>query len=228
MGVQAKTDQIDAKILAQTAELCAPSQPRSKEREALGDLSRSIGMLKKDRSGHLKRMKVPGFSKVAAQSLERLVKAIDKELLALEKAFVRAVGQSAWAGRYQASLTIPGVGPHLARCAICELPENLESWAPRQLASYAGVAPCDDSSGKRIGLSRVSKHGNAFLKAALYMPAMSLVRCDTWARQVYRRLRQKGLTHQQAIIPVMRKLLHQVVAVQKRGSAWQPDPPKRT
>src|SRR5436305_8374007 len=60
LGIQAKTDAVDAKLLAETAGLGKKTQPRSKEREALGDLSRTIGSLKKDRARHLKRMKVPG------------------------------------------------------------------------------------------------------------------------------------------------------------------------
>lgn len=133
LGVQAKTDGIDAKLLAQTAQLGSKTSPRSKEREALGDLSRTIECLKKERARHKKRVQVPGFSACAASSLLAVVKAIDAEVKKLEKAFVALVRKSSLAGRYDLALSVCGVGPHLARIAVCELPENLQDWSVRQL-----------------------------------------------------------------------------------------------
>jgi len=228
MGIQAKTDGIDARVLSQTAELCAKNEPRSKEREALGDLSRTIETMKKERSGHKMRLGVPGLSEAAAASILRIVRALDAEIKTLEKEFVRQIkGSSLWTS-YKLVQTVFGAGPVLARIAVCELPENLEEWSGRQLASYAAVAPLDNSSGKRAGKARVGKHGNLHLKAGLYMPALSAVREGGWGRETYLRLCAKGLEHQQALIPVMRKMLLRIVCVMKRGSAWQPDPPQRT
>lgn len=140
LGVKAKTDLIDAQVLARTAHLCAPNSPRSKSREALADLHRTIQAMKKERSGHLKRLGCPGFSATAAASLKRLIQALEREVATLEKAFVKAVKASEFARSYTLVLTIPGVGPALARAAVCELPEDLSGWSLRQIASYAGLA----------------------------------------------------------------------------------------
>jgi transposase len=228
LGIQAKTDLIDAHLLARTANLCARNEPRSKEREILGDLQRTISMLKKERTAHLKRLAAPGFCPLAAKSLSQLVKAIDKEICALEKAFEKEVANTQLQETYKLCQTIPGVGPALARTAVCELPENLQNWTPRQIASYAGLAPLDDSSGKRQGYAKLGKHGNMHLKAALYMPALTLLSKAEWAKTIYRKLRAKGKAHQQAIVAIMRKLLLQLVAILKRGTAWQPVPTKGT
>lgn len=225
LGVQAKTDMIDAKFLAETATLGGPNAPRSKEREALGDLSRTIECLKKDRSGHLKRMKVPGFSEVAIRSLRAVVKTIDAQIKKLEKSFVELVKKSKFAERYKLARSVPGVGPALARIAICELPDQLENWSVRQLSSYAGVAAIDDTSGKKRPLARVPRHGNSHLKGGLYMPAMSLVSKQAWAKTTYARLRGLGRTHEQAAIAIMHKLLFHLIAVLKRGTPWQAEPP---
>jgi len=207
LGIQAKTDGIDAKLLAETAELGKQTKPRSKEREALGDLSRTIGCLKKDRARHLKRMKVPGFSSEAVRALAAVVKSIDSQIEKLEKKFVELTKKSSLATRYELALSVDGVGPVLARIAISELPENLHDWSSRQISSYSSVACMDNSSGQSVLNAAVPSHGNTHLKAGLYMPAVALVARRDWAKRTYGRLRAKGKAHQQAIIAIMHKLL---------------------
>jgi transposase len=228
LGLQAKTDALDAKFLADTAELGPDTQPRSKEREALGDLSRTIACLKKDRSGHLKRIKVPGLHAFAVRALQDIVKSLESQIRKLETKFVELVRKSSMADRYKLALSVEGVGPVLARIAVSELPENLERWSVRQVSSYAGVAGMDNSSGKSAQPTHVPRHANSHLKAGLYMPALALVGTKDWAKRTYARLREKGKTHQQAMIAIMHKLLIHLVAVLKRGSAWHAEPSKRT
>jgi transposase len=226
IGQQAKTDRIDAKFLAKTAEICAPSKPRSKEREELGDVSRTIDLLKTERSGHLKRIQVPGYSPIARRALKRVIASLDRQIESLLQEFEKLVAGSSLAEKYKLLQSIPCVGCNTARVAVCELPEDIQNWNARQLSSYSGVAPIDDSSGKRLAPARVSKHGNFHLKAALYMPALNVLKQGGRGASTYRRLTARGLTHQQAIIPLMHKLLYHILAVLKRGSAWQAEPPK--
>jgi len=228
IGTKAKTDRIDAKFLAKTAELCAASKPRSKEREALGDISRAINTLKTERSGHLKRIQVPGYSPVAKRVLKQVIKAFDRQIKKLEEEFEKLVAVSSLAEKYKLVQSIPCVGSNTARVAVCELPEDIENWSVRQLSAYAGVAPMDDSSGKRNSPARVPKHGNFHIKAALYMPALGLLKKGGLYATTYRRLLARGLTHQQAVIPLMHKLLIHIAAVLKRGTAWEAVPPKKT
>ena len=84
----------------------------------------------------------------------------------------------------------------------------------------------DRSSGKHNPPARLGR-GNTHLKAALYMPAVTALRREEWAKNLYARLRQKGRTHDQAIVPIMRRLLTRVVVVLKRGTPWEDEPPKR-
>jgi transposase len=228
MGIQAKTDSLDAEVLARTAELCASNEPRSKEREALGDVSRAIDTMKRLRAGYLRRAKVPGLCPVALKSYRSLIKMLGSEIKKLESEFVKLVKASSLKDRYRYALSVPNVGPNLARIAVCELPEHLDNWSIRQISAYAGVAPIDNSSGKRVGAPRVPKHKNVHLKAALFMPAMGAINRDAWAAGTYARLRARGLEHQKAVIPIMHKLLFHLVSVLKRGSAWEAEPPKRT
>ncbi len=228
LGIGAKTDSIDAEILARTATLCTPNEPRTKERQQLTDVSRAIETLKKERSGHLVRLKTPELSLAVVKVLKKVVLSLERQIQNLSNEFVRMVKLSPLAERYELAMSVPRVGPNTARIAVCELPQELDRWSIRQLASYAGVAPHDDQSGKKKLPARLPKHKNPHLKGALYMPAMGLIKHHDWARKTYSRLRTRGLTHQQAIVPIMHKLLFHLVGVLKRGSAWQADPPRNT
>ena len=228
MGTSCKTDKVDARVLADTATLCGKNAPRSKEREALSDISRAVERLKRDKANGLKQIQVPGMSAVVVKSIKRLSTTLTKEIKTLEKAFVGKVKSSSLATKYKNILTVPSIGPVAARTLVCELAEDLNPWSVRKISVYAGVAPLDDSSGKKVKPARVPKHKNVHLKAALYMPALNAVQRQPWATKAYAKLRAKGLNHQQAMIPIMHKLLFHVVAVIKRGSAWEAEPPKKT
>jgi len=230
LGQQAKTDGLDARFLADTAELGPDTQPRSKERESLGDISRAIECLKKDRSGYLKRIQVPGVNPVVITTFKAAIKTSDAHIAKLETTFVQLMKKkdtkSLLAKRYKLALSVAGVGPVMARIAVCELPENLHAWSIRQISSYAGVAAMDNSSGKSALPAHVPRHANSHLKGGLYMPAVSLIATQEWAKHTYARLRATGRSHQQAIVPIMHKLLFHIVAVLKRGSPWEGEPPK--
>ena len=227
MGIDAKTDRLDAEVLVRTIGICSSNEPKSEEREALADLERMVATIKKEKSAHLNRLGVPGLSKEVVASLNRIVKALDKEIEALEKELVKQIKASSLRAKYELALSIPGVGPVLAATAVCELAEDIDKWNGRQVASYANLAPKDNSSGKRIAQSRIGKHGKMHLKGALYMPALNVVYRQQWANDTYKRLRARGLKHQQAMVPIMRKLLLQIVSVLKRGTPWQGVPPQR-
>ena len=225
MGIDAKTDRLDAEVLVRTIGICSSNEPKSEEREALADLERMVATIKRERSGHLNRLHVPGLALDVVTSLKRIVKALGKEIAVLEKELLKQIKASTLRAKYELALSIPGVGPVLASVAVCELAEDLDKWSGRQVASYANLAPKDNASGKRISASKLGKHGNMHLKAALYMPALNVMYRQKWANDTYKRLRARGLKHQQALVPIMRKLLLQITSVLKRGTPWQGVPP---
>ncbi len=216
-----KTDALDARLLSRAGSLL-PAQPeKSPEREALCDLSRAIDSLKDDVAKLKVQSKAPELDPVVQEAYARVIRSTGLEIEKLEQEFKRRVKTSGQAERYKLALSVPGVGPSLARVAVSELPEELGTTA--QTASYAGVAPLDRQSGQTRQPSRIGR-GNSRLKAALYMPALSCVRRFDWAKDHYARLRARGRTHQQAMVAVMRRLLVRLAAVLKRGSPWQDAP----
>jgi transposase len=228
LGVEVKTDPIDAENLALTATVCKRTVPRSRLRESLGDMERTISSLTQERSAHKKRLQVPGFDLHVAEIVETIVAALDAQIARLERLFEAEVRKSVLAERYKLCQTVPGVGPATARVFVAELPEDLSGWTIRQICSYAGLTPLDNASGKSVKRSRLKLHGNMFLKAATYMPAVNLLARDPQAKALYARLREHDRSHRQAIVPIMHLVARRVAAVVKRGSPWQGDPPERT
>lgn len=101
-------------------------------------------------------------------------------------------------------------------------PERFES--ARQLAAYLGLTPCHRSSGTSLhAAGRLSGRGNPFLRAKLYMPAVTAKRHNPELRAFYQRLRAKGKTEKQAITAVMRKLVHTCYGVVKHQTPYEPN-----
>jgi transposase len=228
LGVEAKTDPIDAENLALTATVCKPTMPRTELQESLGDISRTIHRLTRERSAHEKRLQVPGFSPQVAESLKAIITVLDEQIRVLKRLLKREIQNSPLAERYKLIQTIAGVGPVTAGVFTAELPEDLSGFTSEQICSHAGLTPVDKSSGTSTSPSRLKAHGNMFLKAATYMPAVTLLKIDPKARAIYQSRCARGLSHRRAIIPVMHMVARRIAIVAIRGSAWKADSPRRT
>jgi transposase len=224
-GLSAKTDDLDARHLSTCGKVLPVRPDKSSQRESLCDISRAIQTLKADSSAYKKRIQTPELEPAVVGVYKELVKALELEIRELEKTFVQRVKGSSLKTKYAHALSVPGIGPVAARVLVSELHEELSGIGSRQVCSYAGLAPMDEASGKTIRASRLRK-GNSHLKAAMYMPALTAIAKHQWAKDLYAGLRAKGRNHEQAIVPVMRRMLVRVVVVLKRGSPWQVEPPR--
>lgn len=220
MNVGAKTDRVDARFLAEHGGKMPCGRPKSTEQEDLAGLSRAIQRLKDTAAGLRKAMGSPSVGPEASEAYRLSASAMDQQIALLESSFLERVQHSGLATAYSLARSVPGVGPVLARVAVSEIGADLQSLTGGNVASYAGLAPMDDSSGKRTGAKRI-KRGNSRIKAALYLPALSCVKRYAWAKSLYTRLRERGRKHSQAIVAVMRKLLVIIFAVVKRGTPWE-------
>lgn len=227
LGANAKTDKIDAEVLSVTGPICKKTYPRSKLREELGDMSRGIAALTEVRSGFKKRLKVPGLSSEVAEAYRGTIRDLTQRIKELNKKFKSRIKETELYERYKLAQTVLGIGEATARVLVCELAEDLSPWKRKQILAYGGVTPADCSSGKKTKPATVTRHANKHIKAALYMPAITLLHWNPEAKAMYQRVIKQGRTHQEAIMPVMHKIYRQVVAVFLRGSAWTPDPPAR-
>ncbi len=224
-GVRAKTDPLDAKSLASAGPVLKGSLVKGEEREALADISRAVETIKRERSDFKRRLGAAQLESAVVKAYEKVIASLDQQAKELELLFVERVKQSSLANDYKNLLSVPGMGVCAARVLLCELPADFKDRKASQIASYAGTAPFDDSSGKRKGEKHIRK-GNVRIKAGLYMGAVSLIQSAPWAKELYAGLRAKGKDHQSAVVALIRRLILRCLAVLKRGTPWQEVPPK--
>ena len=219
-GKLAKTDPLDAQVLAHFADVIRPL-PRPLPDEQTQTLAallarrrQLIEMLtaEKNRFGSAHR---PVRKRLSAHItwLEREVAQTDRELaLAIRESPV-------WREKDELFRTVPGVGPGLARTLIVDLPE-LGTLNRKQIAALVGVAPLNRDSGTLRG-KRTVWGGRAHVRAALYMAALVASRCNPIIRHFYQRLCDRGKAKKVALTACMRKLLTILNAMVKHRTAWQ-------
>lgn len=221
LGKRAKTDPIDAAVIARFIEATTPAvRPLPNEAtRMLADLvarrRQIIAMIVAERL-RLKR----ATAKRLIKSITRLLAALQKELSDLESGIDEAIKASPlWQAKEDLLASIPGIGPATARTLIAELPE-LGTLDRRQIAALAGLAPWTRQSGKWRGKSIIGG-GRAPVRSALYMAALVASRFNPALKTVYQRLLAAGKAKKVAIIAVARKLLIACNAILRTQMPWQ-------
>ena len=221
LGRLAKTDAIDAEVIALFAEKIRPeARPlASPEARALGEL-----VARRRQIVEMIGMEANRRRQAAAK---RLVKKIDRHLAFLEKelaevdadidAGVRA--SPAWREKEELLASVPGVGPVTARTLIAELPE-LGQLNRRKLAALVGVAPFNRDSGAWRGHRRIGG-GRTSVRNALYMAALAAARCNPVIRAAYQRLVARGRPKKVALVACIRRLLTILNAILRTKTPWQ-------
>jgi transposase len=213
-GELAKTDSIDAAILAHYAETVAPavqipSDELSREVEALLTRRRQVIQAlvsERNRRAGLLQQRVTGPGKRVMESLTRSIKWLEKELAALDDDLDDTIKKSpVWREKDDLLQSVKGVGPTVSRTLLGYLPE-LGRLNRKQIAALAGLAPFNRDSGKYIG-KRSIFGGRADVRSVLYMGAITAARCNGVLGAFYRRLVAAGKPKKVALTAVMRKLL---------------------
>jgi transposase len=221
IGQRAKTDPIDAAVIAHFAEATKPPvRPLPDEAtRLLADLvarrRQIVEMIGAERQRE-KRMTVPHLRK----SIARLLKALEKELTGLNTDIDDAVrGSPVWREKEDLLKSVPGVGSIIASTLIAELPE-LGSCGRRQIAALAGLAPFTRQSGQWRGKSFIGG-GREAVRTVLFMGAMVAKRHNPVLKAFFDRLVAAGKPKLLALIAVARKLLTILNAVLRDNRPWQ-------
>lgn len=221
LGKRAKTDPIDAAVIARFIEATTPAiRPLpDEETRMLADLvvrrRQIIAMMVAERL-RLKRAN----AKRLIKSITRLLAALQKELSELESGIDEAIKASPlWKAKEDLLVSIPGIGPATARTLMAELPE-LGTLDRRQIAALVGLAPWTRQSGKWRGKSVIGG-GRASVRSALYMAALVASRYNPVLQTVYQRLLAAGKAKKVALIAVARKLLIACNAILRSQKTWQ-------
>lgn len=223
LGREAKTDPIDAEVLAQYgAMMKVEGEEEDRGSEELREVLGRRRQLVEQRVQDLNRLE-KGLRGANKKSCERHVAWLDKEIARLDKArqalWQRHPELSERAALYQ---SVKGVGELTAATLLGYLPE-LGQGCGKGLTSLAGLAPWSHDSGQHRGY-RAIRGGRGTVRRALYMAALSATRCNPELGSFYRRLRHRGKPAKVALVAVMRKLLLQLHAIAGRGTPWVDDP----
>jgi transposase len=220
LGKRAKTDAIDASVIAHFVEATKPDiRPLpDAATQALADLvnrRRQIVAMIGAEQQRKKRM----FNKRLLQSIARLLAALQKELSELDAALDESVrGSPVWHEKEDLLKSAPGVGPVIARTLLAELPE-LGSLDRRQIAALVGLAPWTRQSGHWKGKSFIGG-GRASVRSALFIGALSAGKHNPILKLFRQRLVDAGKPKLVAAIAVARKLLTMLNAMLRDGTEW--------
>ena len=220
-GTLAKTDRIDAMLLARmAATLQPPVRPaQSAEQAQLAELINARDGLVRDRTALKNRDKnltiaiLKRQCKQRLEQIERHIDALDAEIASLIAADAKL------ARRHEILTSIAGVGTLTANQLIATMPE-LGSLDNKQAASLAGLAPVARQSGQWKGKSFI-RGGRANVRQALYMPALVAARFNPDLKAKYQQLVGAGKPAKIAITAVMRKLIVTTNALLKADRCWQ-------
>lgn len=224
LGKRAKTDPIDAAVIAHFAE-ATKAEPRrlpDATTRLLADLvarRRQIVEMIAAEAQRARRL----TERRLQNSIARLRKALEKELAELDGEIDDQVrGSPVWAEKQDLLASVPGVGPVVARTLIAELPE-LGQLDRKQIAALAGLAPWTRQSGQWRGKSFIGG-GRKSVRRALFMAAMVAARYNPTLKLFRDKLVAAGKPKLVALVAVARKLLTILNAILRDKRPWQPNP----
>jgi transposase len=225
-GVLAKTDAIDARLLAVMAEALRPAQgaPLSDEMASLQELMRIRDATIAERTAIVNQI-AAGVCAFVRRELQRRERALTTSISRIEKEIKRLIdADPRLSARYEIVRSIPGVGPVAAAALVIGLSE-LGTCTAKQAAMLAGLAPVACDSGDQKGLRHI-QGGRGDVRRSLYMAAVSAARHNPQLKHFYDRLIAAGKRPKVALTAVMRKLVALANTLLNQNRPWLPEAPK--
>jgi transposase len=217
----AKTDKIDAKVLALFGEKAQPRRvvlPSAAEKR-LSDLLKRRKQVLDMLTAEQNRRELAEQDVQA--SIEIVVQVLKKQLEDLEVQIQDLIEKTPELKQKQDLLqSVPGVGPVLSATLVSQVPE-LGKCDRKEIAALAGLAPFNHDSGKKHG-KRMIQGGRPFIRSVLYMATISATRFNPIIKSMYQHLLKAGKQKKVAIVACMRKLLTILNAIIRTQTPWQP------
>lgn len=224
-GLFAKTDRLDARVLAQFGLVMNPAvrAPAPQTLEDLGELVTARHSAVAEQT-MLKNQSAIAVTAFLSRQLKRRMAQLAKHIAALDGEIARLIAADPGLARRHAILiSIPGIGPVVAASLIAGLAE-LGSLTGKQAAMLAGLAPVADESGERQGV-RVIWGGRAAVRRALYLAALTASRWNAGLKAFYDRLVGNGKTAKLAVVAAARKLVVLANTLIRDNRMWEPVTP---
>ena len=221
IGQRAKTDPIDARLIALFMEAVRPEvrpMPDAQTQELAALMARRrqiVGMLVAEKAR--RQQAAPGLTRV---SIARSVTFLTDELKSLDLEIDKTVrGTPVWRDKEDLLASVPGIGKTIARTLLAELPE-LGTLTPKQAAALVGLSPYTRQSGKWRGKSFIGG-GRTAVRGALFMGALVAARYNPTLKAFRDRLVAKGKPKLVALIATARKLLIILNAILRDAKPWR-------
>jgi transposase len=218
-GQLAKTDSIDAGVLAHFGEAvrpqlrCLPDEVTLELRALTARRRQVIEMIGAETN------RLAMTSKAVGKRIDAHIHWLEQELKRADQDLDRSIQQSPiWKENQELLLSTPSIGPVTSRTLIAELPE-LGTLDRKQISALAGLAPFNRDSGTLKG-RRTIWGGRAPVRSALYMAALVATRRNSVIRDFYKRLRANGKLFKVALVACMRKLLTILNSMIKHKTRW--------
>jgi len=218
-----KTDKLDAAQIARFCRSQAPMAwtPPAEEIRELRELVRRCAALKATRTQELNRQKAGIASSTVAVSLEHLIEFVEQQIGEISAAIRALIARhAALQLNFTLLCSIPGIGEVTAALVLAEIP-NIAEFTPKGLAAFTGLSPQEDSSGKRKGQAGISRIGNAALRSAFFLCALSARRCNPRLTEFVKRMVEAKKPNKVILIAVARKLLVMAHAVIRTQTPFQ-------
>jgi len=219
LGQLAKTDEIDARLIARFAATLKPVAHPTPDAKAqlIKDLVVRRRQLTSLRTMEKNRRQI--MPKDLTPSIDRIIALLDEELSGLQQLIDRAVEQhTAWRHKRELLTSMPGIGNSVASTLIGDLPE-LGSLNRREIAALTGVAPYNRDSGSLRGKRRI-RGGRAHSRTALYLSAMVAIRFNPQIKRFYERLLATGKHKKVVLIACIRKIVTALNAMLRDNTPW--------
>jgi len=222
-GLRAKTDAIDAAVLAHFAELIEtrPATKTPENQQELQDLVTRRRQIIQLRTMEQNRQ-YTAHGKLPCKTIDQTIKLFNKQLAEIELAITKLfTSNDDWKAKTSILSSVPGVGDTTAQQLLAEMPELGET-NRAEAAALAGLAPYNHDSGKLKGRRCISG-GRLDVRSALYMAAFNARRCNPMFVAFAQRLKAAGKPYMVVQVACMRKLLVILNSLLKTGQHWNPN-----
>ena len=225
LGIHAKTDKIDAGVIARFAATMKPEAKPipDKQSRVIKDLLTRRSQLMEMSTMEKNRLQI--MPKELHSSIKGLLKTLEKQIEAISNkvdGLVRQVKE--WRVKTEILTSVPGVGKVLAYTLISELPE-LGSLNSKEIAALVGLAPFNKESGRMTGKRRI-RGGRPRVRTIMFMAMMSSIQCNPVFKRYYERLKAAGKLPKVALVACMRKLIVILNTMVKNQQRWDVDSAK--
>ncbi len=219
IGQLAKTDAIDARLIARFGADLKPVAPAPRDTETLRikDLMTRRRQLIEMRTMEKNRRQI--MPEVLSESIDQLIRTLDEQLKSLDRVLDQAVDQhSVWRHKRDILTSMPGIGNTVVYTLLGDMPE-LGSLNRRQIAALTGVARYNRDSGKLKGRRRI-RGGRSSTRTVLFLAAMTAIRFNPDIKRFYERLLKNGKHKKVALTACIRKIVTTLNAMLRDDRKW--------